>query len=142
MDAQVKKKKRILIKDPNRQLGYFPACHCFLPVPKVRYCGEVLSWMAECFSQSTLKCGKDAPRAPSKTESQKHDIQYVTIKEIVQFCSRCKRWCDFIFFFSVSLAGSKSTSSKDAPQGPNKEDKAKAGQPGYGANKTFPYIDE
>ncbi|XP_029000168.1 transient receptor potential cation channel subfamily M member 5 [Betta splendens] len=32
---------------------------------QVRYCGEVLSWMAECFAQSTLKCGKDAPRAPT-----------------------------------------------------------------------------
>ncbi|MEQ2257509.1 hypothetical protein ILYODFUR_035504, partial [Ilyodon furcidens] len=32
---------------------------------QVRYCGEVLSWMAECFTQSTLKCGKDAPKAPS-----------------------------------------------------------------------------
>ncbi|KAK7912525.1 hypothetical protein WMY93_012736 [Mugilogobius chulae] len=31
---------------------------------QIRYCGEVLSWMAECFSLSTLKCGKDAPVAP------------------------------------------------------------------------------
>ncbi|KAM3876709.1 transient receptor potential cation channel subfamily M member 5 [Diretmus argenteus] len=31
---------------------------------QVRYCGEVLSWMAECFTQSTLKCGREAPRPP------------------------------------------------------------------------------
>ncbi|XP_055084911.1 transient receptor potential cation channel subfamily M member 5 isoform X2 [Periophthalmus magnuspinnatus] len=31
---------------------------------QIRYCGEVLSWMAECFALSTLKCGKDAPKAP------------------------------------------------------------------------------
>ncbi|XP_068611806.1 transient receptor potential cation channel subfamily M member 5 [Brachionichthys hirsutus] len=31
---------------------------------QVRYCGEVLSWMAECFAQSTLKCGKEAPKTP------------------------------------------------------------------------------
>ncbi|KAJ3593705.1 hypothetical protein NHX12_006039 [Muraenolepis orangiensis] len=31
---------------------------------QVRYCGEVLSWLAECFAQSTLKCGRDAPKAP------------------------------------------------------------------------------
>ncbi|XP_068165086.1 transient receptor potential cation channel subfamily M member 5 isoform X2 [Antennarius striatus] len=31
---------------------------------QVRYCGEVLSWMAECFAQSTLRCGKEAPKTP------------------------------------------------------------------------------
>ncbi|XP_056463960.1 transient receptor potential cation channel subfamily M member 5 [Gadus chalcogrammus] len=31
---------------------------------QVRYCGEVLSWLAECFAQSTLKCGRDAPKSP------------------------------------------------------------------------------
>lgn len=41
---------------------------------------------------------------------------------------------------SVSLTGSKSTSSKDAAQGPKEEDTA--GHPGYGANKNCPYIDE
>uniref|UniRef100_A0A3P9N6Q6 Transient receptor potential cation channel, subfamily M, member 5 n=1 Tax=Poecilia reticulata TaxID=8081 RepID=A0A3P9N6Q6_POERE len=40
---------------------------------QVRYCGEVLSWMAECFAQSTLKCEKDAPKAPS--ESKIRDLQ-------------------------------------------------------------------
>uniref|UniRef100_A0AAQ4P876 Transient receptor potential cation channel, subfamily M, member 5 n=1 Tax=Gasterosteus aculeatus aculeatus TaxID=481459 RepID=A0AAQ4P876_GASAC len=38
---------------------------------QVRYCGEVLSWMAECFAQSTLKCGKDAPRAPMSLSGTK-----------------------------------------------------------------------
>ncbi|XP_056268534.1 transient receptor potential cation channel subfamily M member 5 isoform X2 [Pseudoliparis swirei] len=36
---------------------------------QVRYCSEVLSWMAECFARSTLKCGKDAPRAPVSLSS-------------------------------------------------------------------------
>ncbi|XP_016367451.1 transient receptor potential cation channel subfamily M member 5 [Sinocyclocheilus rhinocerous] len=31
---------------------------------EVRYCGEVLSWIAECFHKSTLKCDRDAPKAP------------------------------------------------------------------------------
>uniref|UniRef100_A0A3Q1G954 Transient receptor potential cation channel, subfamily M, member 5 n=2 Tax=Acanthochromis polyacanthus TaxID=80966 RepID=A0A3Q1G954_9TELE len=44
-------------KDQERRLAAMEA--------QVRYCGEVLSWMAECFAQSTLKCGKDAPRAPT-----------------------------------------------------------------------------
>ncbi|XP_028328750.1 transient receptor potential cation channel subfamily M member 5 isoform X3 [Gouania willdenowi] len=41
---------------------------------QVRYCGEVLSWMAECFSQSTLKCGKDAPRAPTSVTGSKSEL--------------------------------------------------------------------
>ncbi|XP_053721889.1 transient receptor potential cation channel subfamily M member 5 [Synchiropus splendidus] len=32
---------------------------------QVRYCGEVLSWMAECFALSTLKCEREVPRAPA-----------------------------------------------------------------------------
>ncbi|XP_072527477.1 transient receptor potential cation channel subfamily M member 5 [Salminus brasiliensis] len=31
---------------------------------EVKYCGEVLSWIAECFDKSTLKCDRDVPRAP------------------------------------------------------------------------------
>uniref|UniRef100_A0A8C6TEA6 Transient receptor potential cation channel, subfamily M, member 5 n=1 Tax=Neogobius melanostomus TaxID=47308 RepID=A0A8C6TEA6_9GOBI len=34
---------------------------------QIRYCGEVLSWMAECFSLSTLKCDKEAPKAPCES---------------------------------------------------------------------------
>lgn len=95
MDAQVKLNINLRSKQATGLFSRF--CYCFLPVLKVRYCGEVLSWMAECFSQSTLKCGKDAPRAPSKTESQKHDTQYVTIKEIVQFCLHCLIYKRFFF---------------------------------------------
>lgn len=40
---------------------------------QIRYCGEVLSWMAECFAQSTLKCEKDAPKAPSSREGSTSD---------------------------------------------------------------------
>nr|XP_055064850.1 transient receptor potential cation channel subfamily M member 4-like [Misgurnus anguillicaudatus] len=31
---------------------------------EVRYCGEVLSWIAECFHKSTLKCDRDVPKPP------------------------------------------------------------------------------
>ncbi|PWA29146.1 hypothetical protein CCH79_00006272, partial [Gambusia affinis] len=40
---------------------------------QVRYCGEVLSWMAECFAQSTLKCEKDAPKPPSSKADRTSD---------------------------------------------------------------------
>lgn len=69
---------------------------------QIRYCGEVLSWMAECFSLSTLKCGKDAPKAP------------------------------------LSLTPAKEGSSKDKEKPKETEDP----DPGYGAAKKFPYIDE
>ncbi|XP_046897658.1 transient receptor potential cation channel subfamily M member 5 isoform X2 [Hypomesus transpacificus] len=36
---------------------------------QVKYCGEVLSWMAECFTLSTLKCEREAPRAPSGVQA-------------------------------------------------------------------------
>lgn len=55
---------------------------------------------------------------------------------------------NYFNYFSVSLTSPKPTSSKDAAQShPEKEAKqeegaAKAGHPGYGANKKFPYIDE
>uniref|UniRef100_A0A8C6Q4M7 Transient receptor potential cation channel, subfamily M, member 5 n=1 Tax=Nothobranchius furzeri TaxID=105023 RepID=A0A8C6Q4M7_NOTFU len=49
---------------------------------QVRYCGEVLSWMAECFANSTLKCGKDAPKAPSESNSRnKNDSGYGASKK-------------------------------------------------------------
>lgn len=46
---------------------------------QVRYCGEVLSWMAECFAQSTLKCGKDAPKAPTSLTGSKEDSTAETL---------------------------------------------------------------
>ncbi|XP_051920047.1 transient receptor potential cation channel subfamily M member 5 [Hippocampus zosterae] len=45
------------VKDQEKRLTSMEA--------QVRYCGDVLSWMAECFALSTLKCGKEAPVAPS-----------------------------------------------------------------------------
>ncbi|XP_056872165.1 transient receptor potential cation channel subfamily M member 5 isoform X2 [Takifugu flavidus] len=57
---------------------------------QVRYCGEVLSWMAECFTQSTLKCGKDAPRAPSKVENQNVSNR-VKVDQQQRRCSGTKR---------------------------------------------------
>ncbi|KAI4878097.1 hypothetical protein NFI96_027891 [Prochilodus magdalenae] len=56
---------------------------------EVKYCAEVLSWMAECFDKSTLKCDRDAPRAP-----RKHLSWYSTTHptpsspSMFQFCSR------------------------------------------------------
>ncbi|XP_061594992.1 transient receptor potential cation channel subfamily M member 5 isoform X2 [Cololabis saira] len=41
---------------------------------QIRYCGEVLSWMAECFAQSTLNCGRDAPRAPGSKAGSSADM--------------------------------------------------------------------
>ncbi|XP_042080253.1 transient receptor potential cation channel subfamily M member 5 isoform X2 [Haplochromis burtoni] len=79
---------------------------------QVRYCGEVLSWMAECFAQSTLKCGKDAPRVPTSLAGDKTD--------------------------GAAADASQSQTANEAKQ----EEKTKPGHPGYGANKKFPYIDE
>ncbi|XP_072574137.1 transient receptor potential cation channel subfamily M member 5 isoform X2 [Paramormyrops kingsleyae] len=31
---------------------------------EVKYCSDVLSWMADCFAKSTLKCDREAPIAP------------------------------------------------------------------------------
>ncbi|XP_039980646.1 transient receptor potential cation channel subfamily M member 5 isoform X2 [Xiphias gladius] len=79
---------------------------------QVKYCGEVLSWMAECFAQSTLKCGKEAPRAPMpltgcRLSGAKDAPQSQPEKEV------------------------KREGGAPTP-----------GHPGYGANKKFPYIDE
>uniref|UniRef100_A0A669EG82 Transient receptor potential cation channel, subfamily M, member 5 n=1 Tax=Oreochromis niloticus TaxID=8128 RepID=A0A669EG82_ORENI len=79
---------------------------------QVRYCGEVLSWMAECFAQSTLKCGKDAPRVPTSLAGDKTD--------------------------GAAADASQSQTAKEAKQ----EEETRPGHPGYGANKKFPYIDE
>ncbi|XP_037550434.1 transient receptor potential cation channel subfamily M member 5 [Nematolebias whitei] len=79
---------------------------------QVRYCGEVLSWMAECFANSTLKCGKEVPRAPtSLTESKA----------------------------AGAVDTSQSHPEKEAKQD---QGEAKPAHSGYGANKKFPYIDE
>ncbi|XP_038126508.1 transient receptor potential cation channel subfamily M member 5 isoform X4 [Cyprinodon tularosa] len=79
---------------------------------QVRYCAEVLSWMAECFTKSTLKCEKDAPKAPTSLTGTKADSTAET---------------------------SQIHQEQEARQ---KEEESKPGHPGYGANKKFPYIDE
>lgn len=49
---------------------------------------------------------------------------------------------------SASLTGHKASGSKDAAHGEAEKEakqdsgEARAGHPGYGANKKFPYIDE
>ncbi|XP_071375194.1 transient receptor potential cation channel subfamily M member 5 isoform X2 [Centroberyx affinis] len=82
---------------------------------QVRYCGEVLSWLAECFAKSTLKCGKEAPRAPSESLS-----------------------------LTGNKASSSKDAPQSQPDKEVKQEAAEArpGHPGYGANKRFPYIDE
>ncbi|XP_076853992.1 transient receptor potential cation channel subfamily M member 5 isoform X2 [Brachyhypopomus gauderio] len=42
---------------------------------EVKYCGEVLSWIAECFDKSTLKCDRDAPRAPRSRAGRANTLQ-------------------------------------------------------------------
>ncbi|XP_051998213.1 transient receptor potential cation channel subfamily M member 5-like isoform X2 [Xyrauchen texanus] len=42
---------------------------------EVRYCGEVLSWMAECFSKSTLNCDRDVPKIPRSIASSSRTPQ-------------------------------------------------------------------
>ncbi|XP_008308372.1 transient receptor potential cation channel subfamily M member 5 [Cynoglossus semilaevis] len=79
---------------------------------QVRYCGEVLSWMAECFALSTLRCGKAAPNVPLSLTGYKA-------------CS--------------SKDASPHQTEKEVKQD-RKEDRS--GHQGYGANKKFPYIDE
>ncbi|KAM4631430.1 transient receptor potential cation channel subfamily M member 5 [Polymixia lowei] len=79
---------------------------------QVRYCGEVLSWIAECFAQSTLKCGREAPRAPKSLAG---------VEE------------------SSSTDPPHSQPDKDVKVD-GKE--ARPGHSGYGATKRFPYIDE
>ncbi|KAM7405780.1 hypothetical protein PAMP_000207 [Pampus punctatissimus] len=80
---------------------------------QVRYCGEVLSWMAECFAQSTLKCGKDAPKAPMSLAGSK-----------------------------ASGASNDAPQSQPEKEAKQEGTEARPGHPGYGANKKFPYIDE
>ncbi|XP_076012232.1 transient receptor potential cation channel subfamily M member 5 [Genypterus blacodes] len=81
---------------------------------QIRYCGDVLSWMAECFAQSTLKCGRDAPTSPMSlaggtASSTKEAAEGQSVKERKQ---------------------------------EEEEEEAKPGQQAYGANKKFPYMDE
>ncbi|XP_074478633.1 transient receptor potential cation channel subfamily M member 5 [Sebastes fasciatus] len=79
---------------------------------QVRYCGEVLSWMAECFAQSTLKCGKEAPRAPISLTSGK----------------------------ASSPTDAPQSQPEEEVKQEGRE--TRSGHSGYGANKKFPYIDE
>ncbi|XP_056135271.1 transient receptor potential cation channel subfamily M member 5 [Lampris incognitus] len=81
---------------------------------QVRYCGEVLSWMAECFTESTLKCGREAPRAPLSLTG------------------------------TEASSTTKGPSVQSEPHKEVKQDgkETRPEHPGYGANKRFPYIDE
>ncbi|XP_058484702.1 transient receptor potential cation channel subfamily M member 5 [Solea solea] len=92
------------VKDQEKRLASMEA--------QIRYCGEVLSWMAECFAQSTLKCGKEAPNVPISLTGYKA---------------------------SISNDACQSQPEKDVKQERGEDG---TGHPGYGANKKFPYIDE
>ncbi|KAM9422687.1 transient receptor potential cation channel subfamily M member 5 [Salvelinus alpinus] len=83
---------------------------------QVKYCGEVLSWIAECFSQSTLKCEREAPRVPSVKATG------VTVVKA-----------------STSRDPPQNVSDKEVE--PERRE-AKLGPSGYGANKRFPYMDQ
>ncbi|KAM6980492.1 transient receptor potential cation channel subfamily M member 5 [Aplochiton taeniatus] len=81
---------------------------------EVKYCGEVLSWIAECFAQSTLKCDREAPKAPRTTAGS-------------EACS--------------SKDPAPQTVVDKEVKGDRKDNKP-AGNLGYGADKKFPYIDK
>nr|XP_046196067.1 transient receptor potential cation channel subfamily M member 5-like [Oncorhynchus gorbuscha] len=83
---------------------------------QVKYCGEVLSWIAECFSQSTLKCEREAPRVPS--------VKATGVTAVKAGASRDPP---------------QNVSDKEVE--PERRE-AKLGPSGYGANKRFPYIDQ
>ncbi|XP_071003157.1 transient receptor potential cation channel subfamily M member 5-like [Oncorhynchus clarkii lewisi] len=83
---------------------------------QVKYCGEVLSWLAECFSQSTLKCEREAPRVPS--------VKATGVTAVKAGASRDPP---------------QNVSDKEVE--PERRE-AKLGPSGYGANKRFPYIDQ
>ncbi|TRZ00848.1 hypothetical protein DNTS_014117 [Danionella cerebrum] len=46
---------------------------------EVKYCGEVLSWIAECFHKSTLKCDRDAPKAPQTLVLQNDRLKAASV---------------------------------------------------------------
>ncbi|XP_010894223.2 transient receptor potential cation channel subfamily M member 5 [Esox lucius] len=83
---------------------------------EVRYCGEVLSWIAECFSQSTLKCNREAPRAPYVKDTSVPGVKPSASRDPPQ-------------------------NGSDKELNPERK-KAGPSPSGYGANKRFPYIDE
>lgn len=105
---------------------------------QIRYCGDVLSWMAECFAQSTLKCGKEVPKAPSESKNQRLHLCTTCICNLKLICGG----------ISVSLTGSKSASTKDAARGQteregNQEEAAnRAGHSGHGDYKKATCDDE
>ncbi|XP_060924381.1 transient receptor potential cation channel subfamily M member 5 [Limanda limanda] len=92
------------VKDQEKRLASMEA--------QVRYCGEVLSWMAECFAQSTLNCGKDAPNAPVSLTG-----------------------CEA----SGTKDASPGQPEREVKE---ESGEVRPGHPGYGANKKYPYIDE
>ncbi|XP_064169096.1 transient receptor potential cation channel subfamily M member 5 isoform X1 [Anguilla rostrata] len=91
---------------------------------QVKYCTEVLSWMAECFAQSTLSRGTEAPDPPAKGLQDTGPARTAD-KEGEPGSKEAK-------------AGPQE--AKAGPQEPRagyRDDEA-----GYGANKKLPYIDE
>lgn len=107
--------------------------------PQIRYCGDVLSWMAECFAQSTLKCGREVPRAPGGPRTGAHTQSCTATTEIIAFTRPG---------ISVSLAGTKSPGAKDAAvnhmerEGDQEEAASRAGHLGHGAYKIPSFDDE
>nr|XP_015193971.1 PREDICTED: transient receptor potential cation channel subfamily M member 5 [Lepisosteus oculatus] len=48
---------------------------------QVKYCSDVLSWMAECFSQSTLRCDRNVPKDPRSAGKWSKQQQKTTTEE-------------------------------------------------------------
>lgn len=59
--------------------------------------------MAECFAQSTLKCGREVPRAPGEPRTNAHTC---TATAEIRAFTRCD--------ISASLAGSQAAGARDA----------------------------
>ncbi|XP_036390568.1 transient receptor potential cation channel subfamily M member 5 [Megalops cyprinoides] len=125
---------------------------------QMKYCCEVLSWLADCFAQSTLKCDRQAPKAPRSMVSSPREPQQTPAKE------KEKEHQDGHAFKTSNPHeaqqgpgkvrtghgteagrggeyGSKVSSPQELQQGPAKGAN-REGEPGYGANKKLPYIDE
>lgn len=94
--------------------------------------------MAECFAQSTLKCGREVPRAPGEPRADTWLTCTATagIRALIR--------CDV----SVSLTGTKSAAAKDAAadqterEGDREDATSRAGHVGQGACKKPSFDDE
>ncbi|KAJ8343196.1 hypothetical protein SKAU_G00305250 [Synaphobranchus kaupii] len=99
---------------------------------QMKYCMDVLSWMAECFAQSTLSSGTKAPDPPGSLARGLENHQD----------RGPARTADNEMETGSKEAKSGPQEAKSGPQEAKSGYKDDEGQAGYGANKKLPYIDE